>query len=119
MTKENCLALFAVNLEDVDSVRHGRQTEGLKKYTEPSMEDRCFSVIFKGRRKNLDLLASSKDEAKQWVRGFEKVINGMNNLNRQQNSEQYPHNRVLVLSVLLVVYMYKKDFRITLICEKH
>ncbi|KAI7792763.1 1-phosphatidylinositol 4,5-bisphosphate phosphodiesterase delta-1a isoform X2 [Triplophysa rosa] len=77
------------SLEDVNSVRHGRQTDGLKKYTEPSMEDRCFSVIFIGRRKNLDLIASSKDEAKQWVRGLEKVISSMRNLNRQQNSEHW------------------------------
>ncbi|KAL0156769.1 hypothetical protein M9458_048015, partial [Cirrhinus mrigala] len=49
--------------------------------------NRCFSFIFKGRRKNLDLIASSKEEAKKWVSGMEKVMIGMHNLNRQQNSE--------------------------------
>ncbi|RXN09898.1 1-phosphatidylinositol 4,5-bisphosphate phosphodiesterase delta-1-like isoform X1 [Labeo rohita] len=78
------------SLEDVDSVRYGRQTDGLRKYTDSSVEDRCLSFIFKGRRKNLDLIASSKEEAKKWVSGLEKVMTGMHSLNRQQNSEQYP-----------------------------
>lgn len=87
---EKSLASCAVSLEDIDSVRYGRQTEGLQKYTDSSADDRCFSIIFKGRRKNLDLIASSKEEAKRWVSGLEKVMTGMNSLNRQQNSEQYP-----------------------------
>ncbi|XP_059380612.1 1-phosphatidylinositol 4,5-bisphosphate phosphodiesterase delta-1a isoform X1 [Carassius carassius] len=77
------------SLEDVDSVRYGRQTEGLQKYTDSSVDDRCFSIIFKGRRKNLDLIASSKEEAKRWVRGLEKILTGMHSLNRQQNSEHW------------------------------
>ncbi|XP_051543709.1 1-phosphatidylinositol 4,5-bisphosphate phosphodiesterase delta-1a isoform X2 [Myxocyprinus asiaticus] len=77
------------SLEDIESVRYGRQSEGLQKYTDSSVEDRCFSIIFKGRRKNLDLIASSKEEAKQWVKGLEKVMNSMSHLNRQQNSEHW------------------------------
>ncbi|XP_051538475.1 1-phosphatidylinositol 4,5-bisphosphate phosphodiesterase delta-1-like isoform X2 [Myxocyprinus asiaticus] len=77
------------NLEDIESVRYGRQSEGLQKYTDSSVEDRCFTIIFKNRRKNLDLIASSKEEAKQWVKGLEKVMNSMRNLNRQQNSEHW------------------------------
>uniref|UniRef100_A0A9J8CZ03 Phosphoinositide phospholipase C n=1 Tax=Cyprinus carpio carpio TaxID=630221 RepID=A0A9J8CZ03_CYPCA len=80
------------SLEDIDSVRYGRQTEGLQKYTDSSVEDRCFSIIFKGRRKNLDLIASSKEEAKRWVSGLEKVMTGMHSLNRQQNSEHWFYN---------------------------
>ncbi len=87
---EKSLASFTVSLEDIDSVRYGRQTEGLQKYTDSSADDRCFSIVFKGRRKNLDLMASSKEEAKSWVSGLEKVMTGMYSLNRQQNSEQYP-----------------------------
>ncbi|XP_016334803.1 1-phosphatidylinositol 4,5-bisphosphate phosphodiesterase delta-1-like [Sinocyclocheilus anshuiensis] len=76
----------------MDSVRYGRQTEGLQKYTDSSADDRCFSIIFKGRRKNLDLIASSKEEAKRWVSGLEKVMTGMHSLNRQQNSEHWIYN---------------------------
>ncbi|XP_051969507.1 1-phosphatidylinositol 4,5-bisphosphate phosphodiesterase delta-1-like isoform X2 [Xyrauchen texanus] len=77
------------NLEDIESVRYGRQSEGFQKYTDSSVEDRCFTIIFKNRRKNLDLIASSKEEAKQWVKSLEKVMNRMSNLTRQENSEHW------------------------------
>lgn len=71
-------------------MRQGRQSEGLNKHTEPSLEELCFSIIFKGRKKNLDLMAASGEEARKWVSGIEKIINNMHNLSRQQKSEQYP-----------------------------
>uniref|UniRef100_A0A7N6A2R1 Phosphoinositide phospholipase C n=1 Tax=Anabas testudineus TaxID=64144 RepID=A0A7N6A2R1_ANATE len=55
------------SLEDIAEVRRGRQSEGLKKYTEEQAEGCCFSIMFKGRRKNLDFIANSEEEAKQWV----------------------------------------------------
>lgn len=83
-------SLQTVSIDDIDSVRMGRQSEGLNKYTDASVEDRCFSIIFKDRKKNLDLMAVSAEEAKQWVNSLNKLINNMQNLNHQQNSEQYP-----------------------------
>ncbi|XP_056306936.1 1-phosphatidylinositol 4,5-bisphosphate phosphodiesterase delta-1a [Danio aesculapii] len=76
-------------LADIDSVRLGRESEGLQKYTDSFIEDRCFSIIFKSKRKNLDLIASSDDEANRWVNSLEKVINRLHKLNRQQNSEHW------------------------------
>lgn len=84
-----CL-LSPVSLDDISALRLGRQSEGLRKYTEEQVESRCFSIIFKGRRKNLDLIASSEDEARQWVSGLEKMISKLNNLSSQQKTEQYP-----------------------------
>ncbi|KAG9283303.1 1-phosphatidylinositol 4,5-bisphosphate phosphodiesterase delta-1 isoform X1 [Astyanax mexicanus] len=77
------------SLDDIDSVRQGRGSESLQKYTDDSLEERCFSIIFKGKRKNLDLMASSPEEAKQWVVGLEKVLTHMSNLNSQQKSEHW------------------------------
>ncbi|XP_017573111.1 1-phosphatidylinositol 4,5-bisphosphate phosphodiesterase delta-1a isoform X1 [Pygocentrus nattereri] len=77
------------SIDDIDSVRQGRESEGLLKYTDDSLEDCCFSIIFKGKRKNLDLMASSPEEAKLWVSGLEKVITHMDNLNSQQKSEHW------------------------------
>ncbi|XP_029002923.1 1-phosphatidylinositol 4,5-bisphosphate phosphodiesterase delta-1a isoform X2 [Betta splendens] len=77
------------SIEDIESVRMGRQSEGLAKYTDASDEDRCFSIIFNDRKKNLDLMAASPEEAKQWVSSLEKVINNMRNLNDQQKSEHW------------------------------
>lgn len=79
-----------VSLDDISALRLGRQSEGLRKYTEEQVESRCFSIIFKGRRKNLDLIASSEDEARQWVSSLEKMISKLNNLSSQEKTEQYP-----------------------------
>ncbi|KAJ8337237.1 hypothetical protein SKAU_G00384570 [Synaphobranchus kaupii] len=80
------------SIDDIQAVRAGRQSEGLQKYTEDHVEGRCFSIIFRGRRKNLDLIASSEEEAKQWVNALEKVISNMRNLNRQQKTEHWIYN---------------------------
>uniref|UniRef100_A0A8C7SJ35 Phosphoinositide phospholipase C n=1 Tax=Oncorhynchus mykiss TaxID=8022 RepID=A0A8C7SJ35_ONCMY len=80
------------SIDDVDSVRKGRQSEGLQKHTEAHVEDRCFSIFFKGRRRNLDLVATSVEEARQWVNGLEKIISNMKKLNRQQTSEHWIFN---------------------------
>ncbi|XP_072544972.1 1-phosphatidylinositol 4,5-bisphosphate phosphodiesterase delta-1a [Salminus brasiliensis] len=77
------------SIEDIDSVRQGRGSESLQKYVDDSFEERCFSIVFKGKRKNLDLMASSPEEAKQWVTGLEKVITHMSNMNSQQKSEHW------------------------------
>ncbi|XP_039671403.1 1-phosphatidylinositol 4,5-bisphosphate phosphodiesterase delta-1-like isoform X2 [Perca fluviatilis] len=76
-------------LDDISAVRVGRQSEGLKKYTEEHVEGRCFSVVFKGRRKNLDLIASSEEEAKQWTNSLQKMISNLSNLNSQQKTEHW------------------------------
>lgn len=60
------------------------------KYTEDAVEGRAFSILFKGRQKSLDLIASSDEEAKKWVSGLEKVILNTNNLTPQKKTEQYP-----------------------------
>uniref|UniRef100_A0A665UW92 Phosphoinositide phospholipase C n=1 Tax=Echeneis naucrates TaxID=173247 RepID=A0A665UW92_ECHNA len=69
------------SIDDIDSVRMGRQSEGLNKHTDPSVEDQCFSIIFKGSKRNLDLMAHTREDAKQWVKSLNKVISSMRNLN--------------------------------------
>ncbi|XP_029313599.1 1-phosphatidylinositol 4,5-bisphosphate phosphodiesterase delta-1a isoform X2 [Cottoperca gobio] len=77
------------SIDDIESVRRGRQSEGLNKHTDPSAEELCFSIIFVGRKKNLDLMAGNGDEAKQWVGGLDKLISNMRSLTRQQKSEHW------------------------------
>lgn len=84
------LSLQTVSIDEIASVRRGRQSEGLSKHTDTTLEDLCFSIFFKDRKKNLDLMASSEEEANRWVRSIEKVISNMQNLSRRQKSEQYP-----------------------------
>ncbi|XP_013768139.1 1-phosphatidylinositol 4,5-bisphosphate phosphodiesterase delta-1-like [Pundamilia nyererei] len=77
------------SLDDISAVQMGRQSEGLKKNTEEQVEDRCFSIIFKSRRKNLDLVSSSEEEGKQWVKSLQKVVSNLNNLSRKQKTEHW------------------------------
>ncbi|XP_034559312.1 1-phosphatidylinositol 4,5-bisphosphate phosphodiesterase delta-1-like isoform X4 [Notolabrus celidotus] len=77
------------SLDDISAVRLGRQSEGLRKNTEEQVEGRCFSIMFKGRRKNLDLIASSEEEARQWVNSLEKMLSSLSNLSRQQKTEHW------------------------------
>ncbi|XP_051269271.1 1-phosphatidylinositol 4,5-bisphosphate phosphodiesterase delta-1 isoform X1 [Dicentrarchus labrax] len=79
----------AFSLADISAVRMGRQSEGLRKYTGEQVEGRCFSIIFKARRKNLDLIASSEEEAKQWVNSLQKMLSIINNLTAQQKTEHW------------------------------
>lgn len=81
---------FTVSIDEIASVRRGRQSEGLTKHTDTTLEDFCFSIFFKDRKKNLDLMASSEEDANRWVTAIEKVISNMQNLSQRQKSEQYP-----------------------------
>ncbi|XP_016380620.1 1-phosphatidylinositol 4,5-bisphosphate phosphodiesterase delta-1-like [Sinocyclocheilus rhinocerous] len=76
-------------VEDIEEVRTGRQTDGLRKYTEESVEGRAFSILFKSQQKGLDLIASSEEEAKKWVGGLEKVISNIKNLTPQKKTEHW------------------------------
>ncbi|XP_035527314.1 1-phosphatidylinositol 4,5-bisphosphate phosphodiesterase delta-1b isoform X3 [Morone saxatilis] len=77
------------SLDDISAVRMGRQSEGLRKYTGEQVEGRCFSIMFKARRKNLDLIASSEEEAKQWVNSLQKMLSNMSKLTLQQKTEHW------------------------------
>ncbi|XP_061589010.1 1-phosphatidylinositol 4,5-bisphosphate phosphodiesterase delta-1b isoform X2 [Cololabis saira] len=79
-------------IDDISAVRMGRQSEGLRKHTEEQVESRCFSIMFKGRRKNLDLIACSEDEARQWVKSLQKLVSNINSLDRQQTREHWIYN---------------------------
>ncbi|XP_043990743.1 1-phosphatidylinositol 4,5-bisphosphate phosphodiesterase delta-1-like isoform X2 [Gambusia affinis] len=76
-------------VDSISAVRLGRQSEGLKKNTGEHVEGRCFTIVFKGRRKNLDLIASSEEEAGCWVRGLEKLISSLVNLSANQAKDHW------------------------------
>uniref|UniRef100_A0A8C3AL24 Phosphoinositide phospholipase C n=1 Tax=Cyclopterus lumpus TaxID=8103 RepID=A0A8C3AL24_CYCLU len=85
----NSSSLQTVSIDDIDYMRKGRQSEGLNKHTPSSVEGQCFTIIFKGRKKNLDLMAANEDEANKWVNGLEKIMSNMLNLSQQQKSEHW------------------------------
>ncbi|KAM7401228.1 hypothetical protein PAMA_005424 [Pampus argenteus] len=91
-SKKTFITKQTFSLDDISAIRIGRQSEGLRKYTEEQVEGRCFSIIFKGRRKNLDLIASSEEEARKWVTSLQKMISKINSLNTQQKKEHWIFN---------------------------
>ncbi|EMP29417.1 1-phosphatidylinositol-4,5-bisphosphate phosphodiesterase delta-1 [Chelonia mydas] len=72
------------SIEDIRDVRPGHQTEGMEKYAKDVPEHRCFSIIFKDQRKNLDLIASSEDDASHWIAGLRKIIAKSNSMSQRQ-----------------------------------
>uniref|UniRef100_A0A8C3T2N9 Phosphoinositide phospholipase C n=1 Tax=Chelydra serpentina TaxID=8475 RepID=A0A8C3T2N9_CHESE len=79
-----------VSIEDIRDVRLGHETEGMEKYAKDVPEHRCFSIVFKDQRKNLDLIASSEDDAKHWFEGLRKIIAKSNSMSQRQKLQQYP-----------------------------
>lgn len=62
----------------------------MEKYAKDVPEYRCFSIIFKDQRKNLDLIANSEDDANHWISGLAKIIAHSNSMNQKQKLQQYP-----------------------------
>ncbi|KAA8585399.1 hypothetical protein FQN60_004093 [Etheostoma spectabile] len=59
---------FAVT--EVECVREGCQSEALRQLSGSVPENQCFTVVFRGARKSLDLLCPCEKEARHWVRGL-------------------------------------------------
>ncbi|NXJ73961.1 PLCD4 phosphodiesterase, partial [Trogon melanurus] len=64
----------AFSISDVETVREGHQSEVLQSLAEEFPPERCFTIVFYGRRGNLDLIAGSADEAQCWVQGLRQLI---------------------------------------------
>ncbi|NWY31272.1 PLCD4 phosphodiesterase, partial [Pheucticus melanocephalus] len=64
----------AFSISDVETVREGHQSEVLQSVAEEFPPERCFTIVFYGRRGNLDLVAASAEEAQCWVQGLRQLI---------------------------------------------
>ncbi|NXX21184.1 PLCD4 phosphodiesterase, partial [Podargus strigoides] len=64
----------AFSISDVETVREGHQSEVLQSLAEEFPPERCFTIVFYGRRGNLDLIAGSEEEAQCWVQGLRQLI---------------------------------------------
>ncbi|NWR22337.1 PLCD4 phosphodiesterase, partial [Emberiza fucata] len=62
------------SISDVETVREGHQSEVLQSVAEEFPPERCFTIVFYGRRGNLDLVAGSAEEAQCWVQGLRQLI---------------------------------------------
>ncbi|XP_067386606.1 1-phosphatidylinositol 4,5-bisphosphate phosphodiesterase delta-1 isoform X2 [Emydura macquarii macquarii] len=80
------------SIEDIRDVRPGHETEGMEKYAKDVPEYRCFSIVFKDQRKNLDLIASSEDDANHWIAGLRKIILKSNSMSQRQKLQHWIHS---------------------------
>uniref|UniRef100_A0A673ILT3 Phosphoinositide phospholipase C n=1 Tax=Sinocyclocheilus rhinocerous TaxID=307959 RepID=A0A673ILT3_9TELE len=68
---------------EVECVREGCQSECLRRMAGLVPETHCFTVVFRGGRKSLDLCCSTQDEAERWVRGLRTLKDRVSNMTRK------------------------------------
>ncbi|XP_026215117.1 1-phosphatidylinositol 4,5-bisphosphate phosphodiesterase delta-3-A [Anabas testudineus] len=78
---------FAVT--EVECVREGCQSEALRPLSGSVPENQCFTVIFKGTRKSLDLLCHCKDEALSWVRGLRTLKERVSSMTQKEKLDHW------------------------------
>ncbi|XP_040289677.1 1-phosphatidylinositol 4,5-bisphosphate phosphodiesterase delta-1 isoform X2 [Bufo bufo] len=79
------------SIDDVEDVRLGHETEGMKRFASQVPSERCFSIIFKGQRKNLDLIANTNEEAARWTGGLNKIIKNSRAMSQKQKLQHWIH----------------------------
>lgn len=82
--------MWPVSVLDVEAIREGHQSEVLLSTADEFPAERCFTLVFRGRRGNLDLVAESAEEAESWIRGLRKLIENVENMDEQEKLDQYP-----------------------------
>uniref|UniRef100_A0A671V6M5 Phosphoinositide phospholipase C n=1 Tax=Sparus aurata TaxID=8175 RepID=A0A671V6M5_SPAAU len=83
----NTHSTFSVG--DVEAIREGHQSEVLLSIADEFPADRCFTLVFRGRRGNLDLVAESAEEAQSWIRGMKKLIENLENMGEREKLDQW------------------------------
>ncbi|XP_060683770.1 1-phosphatidylinositol 4,5-bisphosphate phosphodiesterase delta-4-like [Hemiscyllium ocellatum] len=77
------------SISDIEAVRDGHQSEILQSIADEFPADRCFTVVFRGRRANLDLVADSAQEADHWIQGIRKLIENVKNMDQKEKLDQW------------------------------
>ncbi|XP_027766602.1 1-phosphatidylinositol 4,5-bisphosphate phosphodiesterase delta-3-like, partial [Empidonax traillii] len=75
----------------IEGVREGHQSEGLRKHGAAFPERHCFTLVFKGRRKNLDLAARSEEHARHWVQGLAKLMGRLQAMSQMEKLDHWIH----------------------------
>ncbi|KAG7258864.1 hypothetical protein CRUP_027468 [Coryphaenoides rupestris] len=78
-----------ISVGDLEAVREGHQSEVLLSTADEFPADRCFTLVFRGRRGNLDLVADSADEAQCWVRGMRKLMENLESMGERERLDQW------------------------------
>lgn len=96
MSKCTC-AFLPVSVGDVEAVREGHQSEVFLSMPDEFPPECCFTLVFRGRRGNLDLVASSAEEAQAWIQGMRMLIESLQNMDECEKLDQYPFLLMYIL----------------------
>ncbi|XP_029766358.1 1-phosphatidylinositol 4,5-bisphosphate phosphodiesterase delta-4 [Terrapene carolina triunguis] len=88
-SKKNGNTKYTFSISDVETVREGHQSEVLQSLAEEFPPEHCFTVVFHGRRGNLDLIAGSPEEAQCWVRGLRRLVEIVTKMDQQEKMDQW------------------------------
>lgn len=74
----------------MECIREGCQSEALRRLSGSVQDKQCFTVVFRGARKSLDLVCPSEAEAQCWVRGLRTLKEYVANMTQKEKLDQYP-----------------------------
>ncbi|KAM4626800.1 1-phosphatidylinositol 4,5-bisphosphate phosphodiesterase delta-4 [Discoglossus pictus] len=77
------------SISDIETVREGHQSEVLQSIAEEFQPELCFTIVFYGRRGNLDLIANTAEEAQGWIQGLQKLIETVRNMDQKELLDQW------------------------------
>ncbi|XP_068602512.1 1-phosphatidylinositol 4,5-bisphosphate phosphodiesterase delta-4 [Brachionichthys hirsutus] len=77
------------SISDLEAVREGHQSEVLLSIAEEFPADLCFTLVFHGRQRNLDLVAESPEEAQAWIHGVRKLIHKTQTMDEKEKLDQW------------------------------
>ncbi|XP_077359253.1 1-phosphatidylinositol 4,5-bisphosphate phosphodiesterase delta-3-A-like [Festucalex cinctus] len=79
------------SITEVECVCDGDQSETLRKTLGALPEGRCLTLVFKGPRKNLDLLCQNREEAFHWTRGIRTLQERIANMTHKEKLDHWIH----------------------------
>ncbi|XP_071241159.1 1-phosphatidylinositol 4,5-bisphosphate phosphodiesterase delta-3-A-like [Salvelinus alpinus] len=77
------------SVTEVECVREGCQSEALRRLSGSVPENQCFTVVFRGARKSLDLLCACEEEARHWVRGIRTLKERVANMTQKEKLDHW------------------------------
>ncbi|XP_028616423.1 1-phosphatidylinositol 4,5-bisphosphate phosphodiesterase delta-4 [Grammomys surdaster] len=76
------------SISDVERIRKGQDSELLRYLVEEFPLEQGFTIVFHGRRPNLDLVANSVEEAQIWMRGLQLLVDLVASMDHQEQLDQ-------------------------------
>ncbi|KAK1336640.1 hypothetical protein QTO34_002674 [Cnephaeus nilssonii] len=81
-------AKASFSISDVETVRNGHESELLRSLAEEFPLKQGFTIVFHGRRSNLDLVANSVEEAQIWIKGLQLLVDFVTSMDQQERLDQ-------------------------------